>query len=186
MRETVEKYFDHLDSIFKIEPRFFKHSKDGEFPPFHSLTYRDIPEKGMVTGFTSGVSFVDQPGDGDVRPELMVCVDTEDDLWVLALADIGYQHRGEYYFQPGDTINFNAKITEESEMSSFFVWYQSVIREDHEIICLPDWHVKLLQLFPVHDDERVLIHEHGPDWLFELVEDPYDIRRASVAHKFKT
>jgi len=186
MKESAEKYLEHLDKIFKVEPRYFTHSKEDEYPPFHSFTYRDIPEKGMVTGFTSGVSFVEQPDESNVRPELMICVDTEDDIWVLALADIGYQHRGEYHFQPGDTINFNSKISEESEMSSFFVWHQNVINEKYEIICLPDWHIKILQLFPVHDDERLLIHEHGPEWLFELVEDPCDIKRDSVASKFKT
>jgi len=186
MREVVEKYLAHLDKIFKAEPGFLKHSKEGEFPPFHSFTYKDIPQAGMVTGFTCGVSLVEQPDGGNVRPELMICVDTEDDIWVLALSDIGHQHRGEYYFKPGDTINFNAKISEESEMTSFFVWHQNVIREDHELVCLPDWHIRFLQLFPVHDDERILIHEHGPEWLFELVDDPCDVKRTSVAHKFKT
>ncbi len=186
MKEAAAQYLEHLDRIFKVEPRYFKHSKEDDFPPFFSFTYKDIPEKGMVTGFTSGVSFVDQPGGGNVRPELMVCVDTEDDLWVLALADIGYQHRGEYSFKAGDTINFNAQISKESEMTSFFVWHQSLISEDHEVVCLPEWHIKLLQLFPVHDDERLLIHEHGPEWLFELVDDPCDVKRGSVAHKFKT
>ena len=186
MKESAEKYLEHLDKIFKVEPRYFTHSKEDEYPPFHSFTYRDIPDKGMITGFTSGVSFVEQHEESNVRPELMICVDTEDDIWVLALADIGYQHRGEYHFKPGDTINFNSKISEESEMSSFFVWHQNVINEEYEVICLPDWHIKILQLFPVHDDERLLIHEHGPDWLFELVDDPCDIKRESVASKFKT
>ena len=119
MKEAVAQYLEHLDRIFKVEPRYFKHSKEDDFPPFFSFTYKNIPEKGMVTGFTSGISFVDQPGGGNVRPELMVCVDTEDDLWVLALADIGYQHRGEYSFKAGDTINFNSQISKESEMTSF-------------------------------------------------------------------
>ena len=185
MRDKVNKYLEHLDSIFKVEPKYFKHSKEDEFPPFHTFTYRDIPEKGMVTGFTSGISFVEQPIESNVRPELLICVDTQDDLWVLALADIGYQHRGEYHFQPGDTINFNVKISDESDMTSFFVWHQNLIHEDYETICLDDCHIKLLQLFPVHDDERLLIHKHGPEWLFELVEDPCDVRRTSVAHKFK-
>ena len=185
MKETVEKYLDHLDKIFKVEPSYFKHSKENEFPPFYSFTYKDIPEKGMVTGFTSGLSFVEQQEGGNVRPELMISVDTEDDLWILAISDIGCQQRGKYRFHPGKTINFNSKISDESEMTSFLVWHQSVIREDHELICLPDWHIKLVQLFPIHDDERILIHKHGPEWFFELVDDPYDVKRKSVANKFK-
>ena len=185
MRENADQYLAHLDTIFNVEPRYFLHSKEDEYPPFYSFTYRDIPEKGLITGITSGVSFVEQPGGGNVRPELMICVDTTDDLWVLALASIGYQHRGEYRFELGDTINFNAKISKESDMSSFLVWHQSLIHEDQEIVCLPDWHIKFLQLFPVHDDERLLIHKHGPEWLFEVVDDPCDVKRKSVAYKFK-
>lgn len=185
MKENAEKYLEHLDRIFKVEPKYFRHSKEGEYPPFHSFTYRDTPEKGLITGLTSGVSFIEQPEEGNVRPELMICVDTDDDLWVLALADIGYMRRGEYHFQPGDTINFNAKISEQSDMTSFFVWHQGLFNESLELVCLPDWHIRIMQLFPIHDDERILIHEHGPEWLFELVKDPCDVRRPSVASRFK-
>ena len=184
--ESAEKYLEHLDKIFEVEPGYFTHSKEGEYPPFHSFTYKNIPEEGMVTGFTSGISFATQPDDVKVRTELMISVDSPDDIWVLALADIGYRNRGEPPYQAGDTINFNSTISKESTMSSFFVWHQGLIQEDLEIICLPEWHIRLLQLFPIHDDERILVHEHGPEWLFELVNDPSDVRRSSVAHKFKT
>lgn len=71
-------------------------------------------------------------------------------------------------------------------MSSFLIWHQGVIREDHEIICLPEWHTKIMELFPIHDDERELIAQHGPDWLFELVDDPCDVTRSSVAQQYRT
>ncbi|MFT5175243.1 MAG: hypothetical protein ACI8W7_003433 [Gammaproteobacteria bacterium] len=181
MRENGKQYLQHLDNIFETEPRFFEFSDKGEFPPFYSLTYRDKPDQGMVTGITLGVSFVEPRNGGNVRPELMVSVDSEDDLWVLALADIGYQHRGKIGFRPGDTINFNAKISDESAMTSFLVWNQGVIPEDLELVCLPDWHIEIVQLFPIHDNERRSINEHGPEWLFERVADPQDVTRPSVA-----
>jgi len=181
MRKNGEKYLEHLDSVFEIEPRFFEFSIQGEFPPFYSLTYRDKPHHGMVTGITLGVSFVEPRNRGNARPELMVSVNSEDDLWALALADIGYQHRGQFEFRPGDTINFNAKVSDESAMTSFLVWKQNVMQEDLELVCLPDWHIEIVQLFPIHDNERLSINEHGPEWLFERVADPYDVTRPCVA-----
>lgn len=186
MKEIVEKYLDHLHKIYKVEPKFFKYSDDGDFPPLHLLTYEDIPEFGMMTGFTSGVSLVLPPGGGNVRKELMISVLSNDPSWALAVADIGYQHRRTWKFEAGDTVNHHGKISDESEMSSFLVWHQGVIREDHEIICLPDWHTIIMGLYPIHDDERELIAEYGPEWLFDLVEDPCDVTRKSVAHKYKS
>jgi hypothetical protein len=184
IKVAVEKYLEHLDKVFRDEPAYFKYSED-ESPAFHTFTYKDIPEKGMITGFTCGYSLVESPAGGNVRNEFLVSVDSDDISWVMAAADIGLKLRGKADFQIGDTINFNAKISKESEMSSFFIWYQGVINETHELICLPEWHLRILQLFPIYDDERLIINEHGPEWLMELVEDPSDIKRESVASKFR-
>lgn len=186
MKEVVDKYFDHLYKIFKVEPKYFKYSDDDDFPPLHLLTYEDLPESGMMTGFTSGVSLVPPADNGKVRKELMISVFSSDPSWALAVADIGYQHRGMWRFEVGDVVNHHGKISDESDMSSFLVWHQGVIREDHEIICMPGWHTKIMGLFPIHDEERELIAKHGPDWIFELVDDPCDVTRSSVAHLYKT
>ncbi len=185
MKEVVEKYLDHLDQIFKVEPTFLKFSEDGDFPPLHLLTYEDLPELGMMLGFTCGVSLV-PPADKDtLRKELMISVVSRDPSWAFAVADIGYQHRGAWRFEAGDVINHHGKISDESDMSSFLVWHQGVIREDFEVICLPEWQTIIMGLFPIYDDERELIAQHGPDWLFELVEDPCDVTRSSVAPQYR-
>ena len=183
MREHVEKYFDHLNKIFKVEPSYFKHSKNKEHPPFYSLTYKNIPSIGMVTGITCGISVAARSARNGLGIELMISVDTEDDIWVLALSDIGLQRRGQF-FHVGETINFGEKISQESEMTSFLVWHQNIIKENYETVCFKDTHIKILQLFPIHDDERQLIQKHGPEWLFKLVNDPFDVRRKSVAYRF--
>lgn len=185
MREAVEKYLDHLHSIFKVEPKFSKYSGEDDFPPLHLLTYEDLPEFGMMTGFTSGVSLVPDPDKSNIRKELMISVLSSDPSWALAVADIGYQHRGVWRFEAGDTVNYHGKISDESDMTSFLVWHQGVIREDYEVICLPEWHTKIMGLFPIHDDERELIAKHGPDWFFDLVDDPCDVSRKSVANQYK-
>lgn len=129
---------------------------------------------------------VDPPDPDAPRSEFLISVESEDETWVLAMADIAYQHRGKFNFRPGGTIKFHGKISDASDMSSFFVWYQGVISEDHEIVCLPQWHVRFLQLFPIHDDERELIQQYGYEWLVELVDDPFSVSRLSVADQFES
>lgn len=185
MKEIAEKYLSHLYKIFKVEPKYFKYSDGDDFPPLHLLTYEDIPELGMMTGISSGMSMVEPVDKCNIRKELLISVFSSDPSWALAMADIAYQHRRTWRFEPGDVVRHNGKVSEESEMTSFLIWHQGVIREDHEIICHGEWHTKIMGLFPIHDDERELIAKHGPDWLFELVDDPCDVKRKSVAHKFK-
>lgn len=185
MKETAEKYLEHLEKIFKVQPKYMKFSEDCEFPPFHLLGYQDIPERGMITGITSGMSFVPDPRNENIRQELLITVESEDPSWMLAVADIGYQNRGYRSFLPGQTIKHHGAISEESAMTSFLVWHQATVREDFEVVCLPEWHVKFMGLFPIYDDEADLIKKHGPDWLFELVSDPCDVKRESVASQFR-
>lgn len=185
MKEIVEKYFNHLYKIFKTEPKYFKFSDDDDFPPLHLLTYEYIPELGMITGITSGMSLVEPLGKGKLRKELLISVSSSDPSWALAMADIAYQHRETWRFEPGDVVRHHGKVSGESEMTSFLIWHQGVIREDHETICFKEWHTRIMGLFPIHDDERELIAKHGPEWLFELVDDPCDVTRKSVAHLYK-
>ena len=49
----IEKYLEYLDSIFQVEPEFFKEeSLDKNLPGVMSIVYRDVPEKGMITALT--------------------------------------------------------------------------------------------------------------------------------------
>lgn len=180
-KPAAECYLDHLGQIFKIEPEYIKYSPEGELPPFHALVYRDIPEPGMLSAITMGASWV-EPVDGiEPRQELLISVDSNDIVWAFVLADIADQRRGKYHFTPGTTINVRGNLSEGSSMNSLLVWHQGLIQEDRELICLPDWHVEFMQLFPIHADEAALISQHGTDWFFGLVSDPSDVKRPSVA-----
>ncbi len=180
MATAVEKYLSHLDTIFKVEPIFYRFSDKGVFPPLHLLIYKNIPEVGMITGFTYGISCVESLFETNIRPELVISVVSSNITWILAMADVVYQHRGKFPFEPENTINFNAKISEESEMSSFLLWYQGIFPESYEIICLPDFHIRIIQLFPIYDSERLFIKEFGTDKFFDLNPDPYNVKRKCV------
>lgn len=177
---------ESLDAIFEVQPTYHPMPTNGDLPPVSLLIYRDTPEKGLITGLTIGMSFVDQPCDHPQRHELMICVESNDALWVLALATVACTGRGNFHFSPGETIAFNAKISDQSSMTSFLVWYQNVFDAELEIIRAPDWDIKVVQLFPIHDDERVLIEQHGTEWFFPLVEDPWDVTRKSIAERFES
>lgn len=45
-KTPIERYLEHLDSIFQKEPEFFKNdSLISGVPGVSSIVYRDIPEK---------------------------------------------------------------------------------------------------------------------------------------------
>ena len=111
---------------------------------------------------------------------MIISVDSVDLNWLFAVADIGEQHKGNYTFKPGDTIDFNSKISDESEMTSFLVWHQDIFPEQYEIVYLPDYKIELVQLFPIYNNERLYIREHDVNKFLDLAPDPCDVKKNCV------
>ena len=57
--------------------------------------YPDLPEAGMITGVTYGLSCADHPEWRFGRPEFVVTVSSRDEAWPLAAAWLGERFRGE-------------------------------------------------------------------------------------------
>ena len=76
----VERYLTHLDVLSGgVEPQFWP--VDSTHPGHQGLTaigYRDIPEKGLLTGITYGLSLTRQDEWRLGRPELSICVRSQD------------------------------------------------------------------------------------------------------------
>ena len=185
MKNNAEKYLSHLDSIFEVQPVFTKISEKDDYPPLHCLTYKNIPEKGCITGITLGLSFIDYPNWKIARPELIISVESEDPSWAYASAYMAYQARGKFDFCIGSTINFREKISDESEMTAFFIFFQSLLDKSFEKIKLPEWDIHFIQLYPIYDDERILINEYGFEWFLKTNHDSWNVKRKNEALSFK-
>jgi hypothetical protein len=78
----IEKYMEYLDEIFQVEPQFFMNESEIDgLQGVTSIVYENIPEKGMVTGVTYGLSLVEHEDWKFGRPELMITVDSKDIAW---------------------------------------------------------------------------------------------------------
>ena len=120
-KAPVELYIEHLDRFFTKEPEFFKNESEiAGVAGVSCIVYRDIPEKGMLTAFTYGLSLVKHPDWKFGRPELTITVDSDDILWGIAIGHLANRLRGDCPFSYSNTINFGEKISQSSEMDAFW------------------------------------------------------------------
>ncbi len=74
--ERIGFFLAHLDSLTGgLEPRFYPLPSNVEgVPPVACMVYDDMPEPGMLTGVTYGLSEVEHPDWKLGRPELTITV----------------------------------------------------------------------------------------------------------------
>jgi hypothetical protein len=119
----IEKYMEYLDEIFQVEPQFFMNESEIDgLQGVTSIVYENIPEKGMVTGVTYGLSLVEHEDWKFGRPELMITVDSKDIAWGQVIGFLANRLRGDCPFSYSNTINFRERISDESEMDAFLIF----------------------------------------------------------------
>jgi suppressor of fused protein SUFU len=151
--------------------------------------YADLPEPGHLTGLTYGLSLAEHPDWHAGKPELCICVQSEDVAWALAVAHLAESLRGDCPFDYGSTIDFGERISDESEMASFVIFAPVVLdRDDYQHIHVgggpeangqadPDDVVNIAGCYPIHDVELEFIQEQGLEAFWQLEWDPYDVTR---------
>ncbi|WP_046287400.1 MULTISPECIES: suppressor of fused domain protein [Zobellia] len=163
-KTPVEQYLAHLDRIFQTEPEFFKGDAhtDGT-PGVTNIVYRDVPEKGMITAITYGLSLGNHPDWKLGRPELIITVDSNDTSWTQVAGYVADTLRGNCPFFYGNTINFREKISDESEMDAFLVFAPSILeRKDFANIEIGlDYKINIAGLYPIYASEMDVIAKNG-------------------------
>jgi hypothetical protein len=183
-----ERFLAHLHGVSGgREPRLL--AVESTKPGVADVTvvvYDHVPEPGMTTGITYGLSMVDHPLWTVARPELTLTVATMDDAWMLALGEVAERLRGECPFVYGSTVGLAndgvSPIDPESGITGFAVFAPSVLeREDYDSIELaPDDRISIVGLYPIHESERRFIVDHGLEEFWRLGWDPYDVTRAAM------
>ncbi|UTW66221.1 suppressor of fused domain protein [bacterium SCSIO 12643] len=174
----------HLDRIFQVEPEFF--SNDSIYPELNGVTsivYKDIPEKGMITALTYGLSLINHPDWKYGRPELLISVDSDDVSWGQVVGFLANKLRGDCSFSYGETINFGKKISDSSEMDAFFVFAPSILeREDYLDVDIGlDYKINIIGLYPMYASEMELINNWGLEKFWHHSDfDNYDVNRKRV------
>ncbi len=181
MPSSEELYLDHLDSQAGTEARIQRITEEDVWPPVFVITYADIPEAGMLTSFTAGLSSVGNPDPKDLRHELVISVQSTDSSWGLAIGYVAARARGQFGFHIGDTVNFKAQIADESEMSAFVINCPSIMDREQALLTLPDRTISIVQMYPIYEGEMELIRTEGPEAFWSADVDLYDVRREDTS-----
>jgi hypothetical protein len=176
LNNSAEQFLQHLERIFKVEPEIFQEqSTIPDLPGVTVFIFRDRPDQGMITGITYGLSFVEHPLWKNGRPELMICVDSTDDSWPLAMSVMTENLRGNCPFTYGNTIDFKEKISESSDMDAFMVFAPSILAPNEylNIEVGLDYKISIAGLYPIYAGEIDLLNNHGLEWFWKR--DGFDV-----------
>lgn len=182
-KDRLLQYLDHLDRIFGREPKFypFKNVMDG-LPEILCLVYQDCPEAGHTTGVTWGLSEASHPDWVHSHPELMITVRSTELAWPLAAAELVRQLRSKCPFCYGDVVGFGGPVSNDSEMSAFFVFQPSIFDSAHvQNIPIGDKRLNIAGLYPIYESEREVISRDGLKAFWHYPNfDLYDVNRPRV------
>lgn len=180
----AELFLAHLDDLSGgIEPRFLPiETTHPELKGVTVITYVDLPEPGLLTAITYGLSLAEHPEWRLGKPELCISVRSDDVVWARAMGFIAEQLRGACPFSYGNTLNFGELITSESEMTAFVIFAPAVLDRDGylAIDVGDDRAISIAGCYPIHESERQYIGTHGLEAFWKLEWDPYDARRRPV------
>ncbi len=181
----LERYLKHLDDIFIVEPKFqMFDSKNPELNGVTSIIYQDIPEKGMTTGITYGLSLFKHPDWLDnVRGEIMITVDSPSIDWGMVAGFLANQFREKCPFCYGDTLRFGEQISNNSEMDAFFVFSPSILDNDDSLnidIGL-EYKINISGIYPMYSSEIDTFHKIGlKEFIHHKDFDLYSINRNRI------
>jgi Suppressor of fused protein (SUFU) len=181
----VDRYSNHLDMLAAGQERSIFMpigSTTPGLPPVASIVYRDLPEPGMLTSFTYGLSLASHPNWVYGRPELCISVNSDDLRWATAMALLAERMRGDCPFSYGDIIGFGETISEESPMTDFVVFAPAAIDPDGWTVDMgEELPIHIAGLYPIHASERRFIRDNGLEAFWHLADwDPYDVRREPI------
>lgn len=179
-----ERNLAYLDKIFQVQPELYTHeSADPNLPGVTSIIYRDIPEKGMITALTYGLSLAHHPDWKNGRPELLLSVDSDDIAWGRVVGFLANKLRGDCPFSYSNTINFRERISDTSKMDAFLVFAPSTLGNSNylNIDIGLDYKINIAGLYPVYSSELKLIDEWGLEKFWHHPHfDNYSINRERI------
>jgi Suppressor of fused protein (SUFU) len=183
-KTPIEKYLEHLDNIFQMEPIFWGGGKDENgLPKTSVMIYKDVPEIGFITGITYGLSLVKHPEWKLGRPELCISVKSTNESWGHVAGFIANRLRGDCPFCYGETINFGEQISEDSEMDAFFIFAPSTLDKNAflNIDIGTDYKINIAGLYPIYSDELKTFEEIGLEKFWHHPNfDNYSVKRKRI------
>lgn len=147
-------------------------------PDVLAIDYADTPEDGLLLAVTYGLSVASHDEWTVARPELSLCVESDDPVWALRLAELVDRHRGDRAFAYGEAFDLDGPICDETDMDGFIIAGPLVMDDETAHVDVgEDLPIRILGAYPAHASERAFVREHGVEAFWELDWDPYDPER---------
>lgn len=185
-KTPIDKYMAHLDKIFQIKPEYFKEkSQIKGLPGVTTIVYKDIPEKGMITGVTYGLSLVKHADWQLGRPELIITVNSNEVSWAKVAGFLANNLRGECPFSYSNTIKFGNKVSNDSNMDAFLVFAPAILNKNDatNIDIGLDYRINISGLYPIYTAEAELIETIGLEKFWKHPDfNMYDINRKPITN----
>jgi len=177
-----EIFLNYLTKTFGQEEAILRHESPDGGRAVTVFVYRDIPEPGMITGVTYGLSLCDYPDWKLSRPELIVSVPSGDTAWAFAAAYFAAEFRGQRRFCYGDVFTTDTPLASDTQMDGFLVFAQSVVEPEKASLQLSRYKVHLSQLYPIYRSELELYGKIGLESFWKHPGfDMYDVDRKPMA-----
>lgn len=178
MPNIAEEYLKWLDEIAGDDGKIYGITDKDEGPQIFVAIFDDLPETNHTTSYSFGLSSAEHPEWKYSRPELIISVHSMDNSWGLAMGEIIKLNRVNSTFEYGTIFNFGEQISDDSDMSAFFVFANSLYDEGEDTIELTDRKIQLSQLYPIYREEIDIIKKIGAEFFFSKPEiDFYDVKR---------
>lgn len=111
----------------------------------------------------------------------MITMESEDEAWPLAIGYIAEHLRGKCPFSYGTLINFQTKISAESDLDAFLVFAPPFLTEDEQSVDLGDYICHIAGMYPIYWSEKQLIDSIGLEKFWHLEEwEPFDPKRTRI------
>jgi hypothetical protein len=136
-----------------------------------AITYQNYPEKGLLTAFTYGLSEATHPEWKTEKPELSITVESSDEQWGVAIANLVEWYRKDDSFLPGSLFQLGKPVSGESAMDSFLVFNLAIGKENEfQKIEMNGTKISIYGVHPLYHSEVELIKKIGIRKLMQLKE----------------
>lgn len=181
MPSNAELFIDHLQSVFGKEDAIHKvEAKDGG-PSIAVFVYKDIPEEGMITGVTYGLSACAFPAWTMARAEMIVSVESLDVNWPLAAGTFAALFRGEKSFSYGDVFTTDIPLASDTQMDGFLIFAQSILEPEFVSLQVNDYKIHFSQFYPIYKQELAIYGKIGLEAFWKHPGfDMYNVKRKPI------
>lgn len=181
MPSNRELFLDYLLNTFGEEDEILEVDAADGGPPVQVFVYKNLPEEGMITGVTYGLSAVPHPEWTETRPEMIVSVESTQIEWASAAAAFVAEFRGSKAFRFGDLFTTDVPLAPDTEMSGYLVFAQSILDPEYGSVQLSDYKVNFSEFYPIYPEEVEVYERMGFDDFWDHDHfDMYAIRRKRV------